>query len=320
MTRSGKTYADFHLSTRYGPLYTKILARYGQNVGQYVQKNADNLAYFALAKYIMSKNGNVYPHLPIVTNAIDGPPWRAVALDMIASFVTEDGQLYLNITDTDLNALAVDYPAEAGGTGDDYPGCSDDENTDVASPLVIDNMAAQSAYPSDYNSQVSSWISQLPTTASTSAPSTSASTASAPPTTTTSAPPAYATGTCSFHVDEWQDCADDASNLFANVTMYDNNHNIIGQTNPSPGTLGDPINTSDPYNFISSLADPLVIVGEHENDYMQFTLGTQSWTSRTTAAPYDCSNGGWNPRDGPVCGLRVGNQNAENQVDCSFPC
>ena len=268
----------------------------------------------------MSKNGNVYPHLPIVTNAIDGPPWRAVALDMIASFVTEDGQLYLNITDSDLNALAVDYPAEAGGTGDDYPGCSDDENTDVASPLVIDNMAAQSAYPSDYNSQVSSWISQLPTTTSTSAPSTSASTASAPSTTTTSAPPAYATGTCSFHVDEWQDCADDASNLFANVTMYDNNHNIIGSTNPSAGTLGDPINTSDPYNFISSLADPLVIVGEHENDYMQFTLGSQSWTSRTTAAPYYCSNGGWNPRDGPVCGLRFGNQNAENQVDCSFPC
>ena len=249
---------------------TKILARYGTNVGQYVQKNADNLAYFALAKYIMSKNGNVYPHLPIVTNAIDGPPWKAAALDMIAQFVTDDGQLTLNITDTDLNALAVDYPAEAG---DDYPGCSDDENTNVASPLVIDSMAANSAYPSDYNSQVSSWIAQLPTATSTSAP---ASSVLAPSPTSTNAPKAYATGTCSFHVDEWQDCSDDASNLFGNVTMYDNDKKIIGQTNPSGDSLGEPINTSDPYYFNSSLANPLVIVGEHENDYMQFTLGKLS--------------------------------------------
>ena len=262
----------------------------------------------------MSKNGNVYPHLPIVTNKIDGPPWYAPP-DMIASFVTDDGQLYLNITDSAPNALAVAFPAEAG-TGDGYPGCSDDENADPPSPLVIDNMAAPSDFPSDYNSQVSSWISQVATMTSSSAPATSIP---APSTTTSSPPPAYATGTCSFHVDEWQDCTDDATNLFANITMYDNDKNIIGQTNATGGSLGEPINTSDPYSFISSLAEPLVVVGEHEGDYMQFTLGKLSWTSRNKSAPFFCSNGGWNPRDGPFCGLG-GPENAENQVDCSFPC
>lgn len=295
-----------------------MLARYGDDVGSYVQKNADNLVYFALAKYIMSKNGNVYPHLPIVVNAIDGPPWQHVnlpPLDMLASFVTDDGKFYLNITDTALNALAIDYPAEAGD-GDDYPGCSDDENTEVASPLVIDNMAAPSDYPSDYNSQVSSWISQIVPATGTSTPTTSVP---APSNTKTSAHSASATGTCSFHVDEWQSCADDASNLFANISIYDNNKKVIGQTTPSPGTLGEPINISDPYYFNSTyLVDSLVIVGEHANDYMQFTLGKLSWTSKTTAAPYYCKVGGWNPKDGPSCGIEI--QNAENQVDCSFPC
>ena len=317
MTRPGKTDADIHLPTRYGPLFTKILARYENNVGRYVQTNADNFIYFALAKYIMSKNGNVYPHLPIVTNAIDGPPYpsRPSALDMLAQFIEEDGKFYLNITDTDLNALAVDYPAESGAD-DDYPGCSDDENTEAAAPLAISGMAAASAYPSAYNSQVSSWIAQIPTATSSSAPS---------PTSTTNAPKAYATGTCSFHVDEWQNCNNDTSNLFANITMYDNNKKIIGQTNATGGAtggdLGEPINDSDPYSFISSLAEPLVVVGEHEGDYMRFTLGKLSWTSRNTSAPFFCSNGGWNPRDGPVCEGDIGpTRNAENQVDCSFPC
>lgn len=60
----------------------------------------------------------------------------------------------------------------------------------------------------------------------------------------------------------------------------------------------------------SKLSVPLVVVGEHALDYIQFTLGTLSWTSRTSTPPYNCKNGGWNPRDGPVCDQRVGDQNA----------
>lgn len=123
-------------------------------------------------------------------------------------------------------------------------------------------------------------------------------------------PPPYATGTCSLHVDEYQDCLDDANNLYAVVTIYDNNKAVIGQTPTNDSYAGASINVADPYSMLSKLADPLVIVGEHDKDYIQFTLGKQSWTSRTTTAPYFASNGGWNPKDGPVCGLRFGDQNA----------
>lgn len=145
----------------------------------------------------------------------------------------------------------------------------------------------------------------------------SASATPTPTPTSPASPPAYATGTCSFHLTEWQDCEDDSKNLFAVVNMLDNDKNDIGDTptDPDKNPLGEPINTSDPYSFTSKLPNPLVIVGDHENDYVQFTYGTLQWTSRTTSGPATCSNGGWDPRDGPVCNSRFGNTNAVCLID-----
>ncbi len=137
----------------------------------------------------------------------------------------------------------------------------------------------------------------------------------------TSNPAPYATGTCSFYLIETQDCAAMASNIFAIVTLYDDNKNVIGQTpTDDEHPIGKAINVKDPYNFDSKLPQVIVITGEHENDYVQFAYGNLQWTSRTTNGPATCSNGGWDPRDGPVCDLRFGDQNAVNQMDCSFPC
>ena len=134
----------------------------------------------------------------------------------------------------------------------------------------------------------------------------SAATTSTVPQPSTTPAPAYAPGTCSFHVDEYEDCEDDSKNLFANITMYDNNKQVIGQTSidPNKNPLGDPINTSDPYSFASKLAQPMIVTGEHENDYIQFVIGSLSFSSRTTSGSATCSNGGWNPRDGPECDVR----------------
>ena len=60
------------ITPAYGTLATKVLARWQGSsavgtAGYWVQRNADNLAYYALAKYVMTKNGGIYPHLPIVT-------------------------------------------------------------------------------------------------------------------------------------------------------------------------------------------------------------------------------------------------------------
>lgn len=138
------------------------------------------------------------------------------------------------------------------------------------------------------------------------APSTSsapqASTPSSAPTPPAS-PPAYATGTCSFHLTETQDCnADYGKNLYGNVVLKDNNKNVIGQTvidndHPNGYAMGD----GSPYSFTSVLPHPLVITGEHEHDYVQFTYGSLSWQSMTPNGGGTCTVGGWDPRDGPIC-------------------
>ena len=97
-------------------------------------------------------------------------------------------------------------------------------------------------------------------------------------------------------MDEYEDCAADDSDLSANITMYDNDKNVIGQTDQSGN--GPAINIKDPLSFTSKLAQPMVVVGEHENDYIQFTIGTLSFKSSDTNM---CHVGGWDPRDGPSC-------------------
>ena len=103
--------------------------------------------------------------------------------------------------------------------------------------------------------------------------------------------------------------------------MKDGAGNDIGDTKVDPTT--DPndigINVGDSYSFTSKLLHPLVITGEHENDYVQFEYGTLSWGSKMPNSGAHGDNGGWNPRDGPSCG-RGGDQKVVNNMDCFFPC
>ena len=83
----------------YGALWTKVLARWygpGIDTGEFVQRNADNFAMFALAKYVQNKLG-IYPHLPLVSyEAVKAPDLEPSTY--IVPFVMEDGVLYLNDT------------------------------------------------------------------------------------------------------------------------------------------------------------------------------------------------------------------------------
>ena len=216
------------------------------------------------------------------------------------------------------------YPDDsAPDDGDD----SDDTAT-IDSGAILDDadFYAGSGYTPDGGNQPAGPIGPSSVTetipmATVAVPQDTSSSPAAPTSSTAPSPPPpslYATGTCSFHVDEYQNCADDSKNLFAVITMYDNAKTVIGTTSSPAGSLGVSISTA--YSFISTLASPMVVTGEHENDYIQFTIGALSFTSRTTTGSATCSNGGWDPRNGPQCGGRAGNVNAENQVDCSFPC
>ena len=306
-----------YTSVAYGPLGSKLLARWQTapglgSTGYWVQRNSDNLAYYALAKYVTGKIGNIYPHLPIVTNQLAGPPYPARPATL-AEFVTDGSDFYLNTTDS-VSTFETDWALDVG---DDYPGCSDDENPDAASEagsaISINGFAPASAYPNDYNSLVSSWMSALATATTTSTP---------PPSSPTAPSPAYVTGNCSFHLTETQDCLDVRKNLYAIISLKDAAGNDIGDTNVDPANdpMGIGINDGASYFFTSKLPNSLVITGEHENDYVQFTYGGLSWKSKTPNGGAHCNNGGWDPWGGPICGQRYGNQNAVNNMDCIFPC
>ncbi|KAN0087078.1 hypothetical protein V8E54_000766 [Elaphomyces granulatus] len=179
--------------------------------------------------------------------------------------------------------------------------------TDITSLFNTTDLVAFGDGPPDPDDQVTTTAAAPPPATSTAAP---------PPVTSTAAPPPA--GTCCFHVDEWQDCNDDSKNLYANITLYDNSKKTP-ENYLANGGLGEPINAGNAATFQGPLSQPVQITGEHDHDYIQFTYGSLSWTSRTTSGPANCHNGGWNPCDGPFCVLGE-NLPAENQVDCCFPC
>lgn len=125
------------------------------------------------------------------------------------------------------------------------------------------------------------------------------------PSSTATATQVSATSTCKIHVDEYELCGAESSDLFANVSMANGNGDTIGETVINyTYPFGMPINVGDTYSFQPRLGLAIMITGEHEGDYIQFTQGDLSWTSRTTTGVANCTNGGWVPKDGPVCGLR----------------
>lgn len=125
------------------------------------------------------------------------------------------------------------------------------------------------------------------------------------PPTNPDAPP-YAKGTCTFHLNEWQTCVTDSENLLGDITLKDDKGNVIGQTNLDNNSIvGVSINSGDPYSLKSKLVDPLVVVGEHQGNYVRFTIGDQSWTSNDEVqdGKAGCKKpGGWDPKEGPSCG------------------
>ena len=170
--------------------------------------------------------------------------------------------------------------------------------THMADPTVSTSPAPPSHLTTNATSTASLTLS--PPTHTYSFPPTHTSTPS-------TASPAYATGRCSYHLQEWQNCQP-PNDLSAVIRLLDNDGHDIGDSainpsDPNKTQIGEPINDGHPYYFISKLPHPLVIVGEHMNDYVQFYYGDLEWRSTTTTGNATCSNGGWWPVDGPVCSI-----------------
>ncbi|KAJ8067976.1 hypothetical protein OCU04_003556 [Sclerotinia nivalis] len=131
--------------------------------------------------------------------------------------------------------------------------------------ITIDDFSPDSAYPSDYINQRSSWILDLYAATTTSriissvtsmtfTSNSSTSTPSLPLPSSTPPPPPlpYATGTCSFHLTKTQNCVSASKNLFAIITPKDNARNTIGATDVSSAhSFGTGINDGTSYIFTS---------------------------------------------------------------------
>ena len=217
-----------------------------------------------------------------------------------------------------LNATIGLFPDGGGVTAWSGSGSGDNGNVPSAGWRLRPFHPRYSGYTSIKNAI----LAQLKTDGLPKAPAPASSTTPAPTPT-----PQYAAGTCCFHLDEWEDCDPDSDDLFANITLLDNNKNVIYQTSQDDfdnGDLGDPINAGNGTTIQGPLPDPIAITGEHDDDYVQFTYGSLSWQSKQPNGGAQCSVGGWNPRDGPLCdNYGVGppeDSPTENQMDCCFPC
>lgn len=114
-------------------------------------------------------------------------------------------------------------------------------------------------------------------------------------------------------------CLTNSKNLVASLKLMDDKKETIGKTDISGGSLGEHIDAGNSYRFKSKLHNDLVITGEHQGDYVQFTVGDISWTSSEANGGANCAMGGWDPKHGPSC-FRFGGTKSTRQMDCCFPC
>lgn len=127
---------ELYTGKAYGPLLTKILARYPVYTGRWVWLNADNMNMYALAKYVQAQLGNIYPNFPVVTEENVKQPWK----DMILPAANSSIDIQWNGT----NEIFQEMVSQLNT-------CADDGDAGVAAATVsMTAMAPASDYPASY--------------------------------------------------------------------------------------------------------------------------------------------------------------------------
>lgn len=123
----------------------------------------------------------------------------------------------------------------------------------------------------------------------------------------------YKAGECSMHIKQMDNFSDvdipgrmRHHDYSVNVEAKDADGNIIAGT-----AKGKAVDCGDgnPYKFTGYYAT-MEITPEGQGDYIQFTIGGQSWTSKQKTGRKRCNVGGWNRPVSP----------ANRNMDCFFDC
>ena len=145
--------------TAYGTLRAKILARWTGGpllggTGYWVQRNSDNLAWYALAQYISFINDDLYPSYPLVTyNNFDAP--HLPAGRRVVRFNNVNGRPVLAVNGGG-DVLEPFWFDANNGSCFNEPDLDDQIDSDYA--VTIDDLVPDSAYPEGYQQSVSSLI------------------------------------------------------------------------------------------------------------------------------------------------------------------
>ena len=146
----------------YGTLRSKILARWTGGpllggTGYWVQRNSDNLAWYALAQYLTYINDDLYPSYPLVKYSNSNAP-HLPAGRRVARFNNVNGRPVLD-ANSDTDILEPFWFDANNGSCFVQPDFTDDIDADFA--VTIDDLVPDSAYPEHYQQSVSSWIASL---------------------------------------------------------------------------------------------------------------------------------------------------------------
>ena len=249
----------------YGPRLAKILARFqpirtDQSLGYWIQRSDDSYTMFALASYVQQKFG-YYPYIPLVYDQITDMPMLPLPrdgtgagsltnYDFVGYNASSAGDVvFVNITQGDKGECPTVY--ENGS----------DEDVEIGAAIP------DSLYPSAYWDQYNKWIEEIKDLAG-------------EPT----------SGTCKFNIEEIWTSEPADSNLYANIDLYDFSGTLIYSTPQSTSSPGVPIDDANPYHLMEEgMKEALIIVGEHANDYIQFTYGDQFWQSSDTEGTPSCT-------------------------------
>ncbi|KAI0965230.1 hypothetical protein F4678DRAFT_467779 [Xylaria arbuscula] len=281
---SGRNKGKNSVWTRvYGPRLAKILARFqpyrpDQQLGEFIRQSADSLTMVALATYVQNLY-DYYPYLPIIYDRINQlpliPPSGSDDTPDASSLVAYD------VSNVDFTTFDNFTLENDGGRG--VPGCTSVYENGSGEDVEIGVPIDRSLYPDSYWEQYDLWTQEIRDYTGASQDE---------------------SGTCQFNITEVWTCDPAESNLYARVTLSNAAGAQIYSTPYSTSNHGIPINDADPWHLKEEgMAKELVIVGEHQNDYIQFYYDSQMWTtSEGTDGTPDClpQSGSWS-EDGPMC-------------------